>query len=248
MQKKRIWGWFFFDWAAQPYYTILLTFIFGPYFVSIAQDAFQAQGLDPDVAKSDAQGMWSLGLTVTGLIIGFSAPFLGAMADASRRRLLWIFTFSAMCAAGASGLWFVLPDGSNLWWALLSFGLGFIGAEFALIFTNGQLPSLGTKKEVGQISGSGFAFGYLGGLIALIVVLVFFVEQDSGKTIGGLDPLFDLDPSQTCATIGCRRFSTLKLISQLMMMWINMMKNATSNSSVAICRSEVIDLSQFLST
>ena len=40
--KKRIWGWYFFDWASQPYHTVLLTFIFGPFFVSLAQDALLA--------------------------------------------------------------------------------------------------------------------------------------------------------------------------------------------------------------
>ena len=38
--KKRIWGWYFFDWASQPYHTVLLTFIFGPFFASVAAESF----------------------------------------------------------------------------------------------------------------------------------------------------------------------------------------------------------------
>jgi UMF1 family MFS transporter len=76
---------------------------------------------------------------------------------------------------------------------LISFGFGFIGAEFALIFANSQLPSLGAKQTVGKISGSGFAFGYLGGVLSLFIMLLLFVEQANGKTLIGLDPLFGLD-------------------------------------------------------
>ncbi len=192
--RRRIWGWFFFDWASQPFHTLLVTFIFGPYFVSVAKTAFEAGGASGDVASSDAQGLWSLGLLVTGLMIGFGAPLMGALADTAGRRMPWIVGFSVMYVMGACGLWWVLPDGSNLWWALCLFGLGFIGAEFAQIFINAQLPALGTPSEIGRISGSGFAFGYLGGLVSLILVLAFLVEQPNGLTIVGLAPGFGLDP------------------------------------------------------
>ncbi len=43
--------------------------------------------------------------------------------------------------------------------------------EFATIFTNAMMPDLGTPKEIGRISGSGWAFGYLGGVLALILML-----------------------------------------------------------------------------
>jgi UMF1 family MFS transporter len=194
--RKRIWGWWFFDWASQPFHTLLVTFVFSPFFAAVAADYFLAQGLESEAAKAQAQSLWSLCLTVTGLMIGFGAPFLGAMADTSGRRMSWIVGFSVMYILGSWGLWFMDPAGSNLWWMLISFGIGFIGAEFALVFINSQLPSLGTKEEVGKISGSGFAFGYLGGVISLFILLLLFVEQGNGKTLIGLDPLFGLDPEQ----------------------------------------------------
>ena len=64
---------------------------------------------------------------------------------------------------GPPPLWYTMPDGSNMWLMLSAFGLGFVGAEYALIFINSQLPDLGDDSEVGEISGSGFAFGYFGG-------------------------------------------------------------------------------------
>lgn len=192
-KRKRIWGWYFFDWASQPYHTLLVTFIFGPFFAAVAADFFMGQGLADEAAKAQAQTIWSLCLTVTGLIIGFGGPLLGALADISGRRMPWITVFSIMYVIGAAGLWFMDPEGSNLWWMLGSFGIGFIGAEFALIFINSQLPSLCDKDDVGKISGSGFAFGYLGGVVALFILLLLFVEQSNGKTLIGLDPAFGLD-------------------------------------------------------
>lgn len=193
--RKRIWGWWFFDWASQPYHTLLVTFVFSPFFAAVAADYFMALGTETEAAKAQAQTLWSACMTVTGMTIGVLAPFIGAMADGSGRKLPWVFAFSGLYVLGASGLWFTDPGGSNLYLMLISFGVGFIGAEFAAIFVNAQLPSLGPREDVGAISGSGFAFGYLGGVISLFVMLLLFVEQSNGKTLAGLDPLFGLDAS-----------------------------------------------------
>ena len=75
----------------------------------------------------------------------------------------------------------------------VSFGIGFVGAELAYIFSNAQLPSLGDKSQTGAISGSGFGFGYVGGLVSLVIVLTLFVEQENGKTLIGFDPIFGLN-------------------------------------------------------
>ena len=198
--RKRIWGWFFFDWASQPYHTLLVTFVFGPFFAGVAAEYFMATGLAEQAADAQAQSVWSLCLTVTGLIIGFGAPLMGALADTTGRRLPWILAFSAMYVAGSASLWFTLPDGSTMWVMLILFGIGFIGAEYALIFINSQLPDLGDTHEVGELSGSGFAFGYIGGLTALAIMMTFFVEQSNGRTLAGLDPVFGLDPEQKQGT------------------------------------------------
>lgn len=192
-KRKRIWGWYFFDWASQPYHTLLITFIFGPYFASVATDHFLTTGMGEAAADARAQTMWSWTLALTGLIIGFGAPIIGAVADTTGKRLPYVVVFSLMYVAGATAIWGMLPDGSNLWFGLVAFGIGFIGAEYALIFINSQLPSLGSTDEVGALSGSGFAFGYAGGLLALVIMLALFVEQSGGKTLLGLDPAFGLD-------------------------------------------------------
>jgi UMF1 family MFS transporter len=198
--KKRIWGWYFFDWASQPYHTVLLTFVFGPFFAQIATELYLSNGLEDQAARAQAQTTWSLCLTVAGLIVGFGGPIMNAFADTTGKRMPWITVFAALYVIGAWALWWTNPDGSNLTYALMMFALGFIGAEFALIFINAQLPGLGTRADVGRISGSGFAFGYLGGFIALMLALAFLVEQPTGKTIVGLDPIFGLDAEERAGT------------------------------------------------
>lgn len=181
--RKRIWGWFFFDWASQPYNTLLLTFIFGPYVKELMGDG------------TSAQAAWGFGIGAAGLIIAFLAPILGALADTAGNRMRWIWLFSGMYVVGSFGLWTASPENFNLTLTLVLFATGMIGMEFATIFTNSMLPDLGTKEEIGRISGNGWAFGYVGGFITLVLMLVFFAESaTTGKTFIGLSPAFGLDP------------------------------------------------------
>lgn len=192
--KKRIWGWYFFDWASQPFHTLLVTFVFGPFFASVAAAHFMSTGLEEQVADARAQTLWSWALASAGLVIAFGAPVMGALADTTGRRMPWIIVFSGLYVVGSAGIWWTAPDGSNLTLAIIAFGIGFIGAEYALIFINSQLPSLGSRDDVGAISGSGVAFGYVGGILSLAIMLALFTEQPNGKTLLGFQPALGLDP------------------------------------------------------
>lgn len=199
--RKRIWGWYFFDWASQPYNTLLLTFIFGPYFAQTATASLVAEGMELNAAKAQAQAYWGYGLTITGICIAVLAPILGAIADSSGKRLPWIWFFSTLYIIGSGALWWTSPVDFSVIWALFFFGLGLSGMEFATIFTNSYLPELHENAgERGRISGSGWAFGYLGGVIALVLMLVLFQAGDTGRTIAGLTPLFGLDPETGAST------------------------------------------------
>lgn len=209
--KRRIWGWFFFDWASQPYSTLLLTFVFAPYFAEVARAHFLAQGLAPDAAGAAAQSYWGFGQTIAGITIALLAPILGAIADGSGHRMVWIRIFSVLYVLGAWSLWYLLPGASDLHWAMIGFALGLIGMEFATIFTNALMPSLGGEEELGKISGSGFAFGYLGGIIALVIMLLFLAENGTtGRTLIGIAPGFGLlDPAMREGTRSVGPFTAI---------------------------------------
>ena len=195
MNRKRIWGWWFFDWASQPFHTLLLTFVFSIYFAEVARRHFIALGDSSTLAGANAQALWGYGLSVAGVIIALLAPVLGAIADSSGRRLPWVWLFSVLYVVGSAGLWFLMPTQPALIQAVVLFGIGLIGVEFATIFTNAMLPSLAPRDEIGRLSGSGFAFGYLGGVASLAVMLALFAETPSGRTLIGIPPLFGLDPT-----------------------------------------------------
>jgi MFS transporter, UMF1 family len=183
--RRRVWGWFFFDWASQPYNTLLITFIFAPYIGELIGDGARAQTI------------WAAGIAAAGVIIALGAPILGAMADHSGARMAWIKVFSGMYVLGAFGIWWATPADLNLVLVLVFFVIGMVGMEFATIFTNSMLPDLGKGGEIGRISGTGWAFGYVGGLVALVLMLLFFAESAvTGKTILGLDPAFGFDAAQ----------------------------------------------------
>ncbi|MDP5086626.1 MAG: MFS transporter, partial [Yoonia sp.] len=194
VSKKRIWGWMAFDWASQPFYTLGLTFIFGPYFAVVATEYFMGAGLTEVAADARAQSVWSAGQSIAGLLIAFSAPFLGAFADNSGRKMPWILFFSVVYVVTTFMLWGLTPDGGSLILMLVMFYVGFFAAESALNFVNAILPSLGNEAEVGRISGSGAAFGYWGGVTSLFIMLLLFAENDQGVTLLGNAPLFGLDP------------------------------------------------------
>lgn len=196
--KKSIWGWFFYDWAAQPYNTLLITFIFGPYFASaVAPDAVQGQI------------MWGTMLSITGVCLALMAPFLGAIADSTGPRKPWIFAFSVMYFIGSFYLWFAVPGADNITLILIAFGIGMAGMELSQIFVNAILPSLGTRKELGRISGSGWAFGYFGGVLSLIFMLLLLAENDQGKTLIGISPIFGLDVSMREGTRSVGPFTAI---------------------------------------
>lgn len=207
--KRRVFAWMMFDWASQPFYTLCLTFIFGPYFAAVATQTFIGQGLPEAAADANAQSLWSLVQTLTGLIIAFTAPVLGAMADNSGRPMRWVVAFSTLYVVGVWGLWGLMPDGSGMTTALISFAVAMIGVEYATIFTNAMLPGLGDRAAIGKISGSGFALGYAGGVVSLFAMLLFLAETDSGTTLIGLAPAFGLDPSLREGTRAVGPFSAI---------------------------------------
>lgn len=184
VSSRGIWGWMLFDWAAQPFFTVVTTFVFGPYFVArLTQDPVAAQA------------MWSNMATISSVVIAIFSPILGSIADQSGRRKPWIASFAIIKILSLSMLWFAAP-GSSLLWPVTFMILASIAAEFSIVFNDSMMPRLVPAKDVGRISNTAWGLGYLGGMIVLIVVVGFLAgDLKTGKTLLGLDPLFGLDPA-----------------------------------------------------
>jgi UMF1 family MFS transporter len=178
-----LFGWAMFDWATQPFYTLILTFIFAPYFATVVVGN-----------PVEGQAQWGYLAAVAGLIVALSGPVLGAIADATGRRKPWIAGFSIVLMAGMSALWFALPGIAVFPLIAIAFIAATVAAEFAAIFTNAMMPQLVPARELGRLSGWGWALGYVGGLVSLVLMLAFVVaDPQTQKTLLGLEPLFGLD-------------------------------------------------------
>ena len=179
-------GWILFDWAAQPYFTLITTFVFAPYFASFVA---------PDPASG--QALWGFATAAAGLAIALLAPVLGAIADASGRRKPWIAGFGALLVIGASAMWIGRPGDPGVIPALLlAYAIASVGVEFATVFNNAMMPTLVPPDRIGRLSGTGWATGYVGGLLSLVLVLGFLATNaETGRTLFGFTPLFGLDPA-----------------------------------------------------
>src|ERR671929_1699997 len=96
-------SWIFFDWAAQPYFTLITTFVFAPYFASFVA---------PDPASG--QALWGFATAAAGLMIALLSPVLGAIADASGRRKPWIAGFGALLVVGSALMWIGKPGDESV--------------------------------------------------------------------------------------------------------------------------------------
>lgn len=162
-------AWCLYDWASASYSIIVITFIFATYFTT-------------KVAANEIVGtyQWANATSLAGVIIALASPLVGAIADHGGYHKRWLFFFTLVSVAATFLLWFAYPDAQYVYPTLACVVVGTIGFEVALVFYNSFLPGLAPKNYIGRISGWGWGFGYLGGIIALTIALFVFVKHSSG--------------------------------------------------------------------
>jgi UMF1 family MFS transporter len=168
MKKGPVIAWSLFDFANSAFTTIIITFVFAAYF---------AQGVAGDA--NTGAGQWSLAMGLAGLIIAIVSPIIGAIADQTGRRKPWLAGVSVICVIATGLLWFVRPEASDVPFALVCVVIATVGFEVGLLFYNAMLPNVAPANMLGRVSGWGWALGYLGGLISLIVALFVLVQAET---------------------------------------------------------------------
>ena len=171
---REVWAWSMYDFANSAYTTVVITAVFGAYFVS---------GVAGNAAW--ATFAWTAALSVSYALVLFTGPAIGAYADAhgAKKRLLFFSTVG--CVVFTAALYFVAPGGVALALVLVLLSNYFFGAGENLIAA--FLPELADSKAMGRVSGWGWSFGYLGGLLALGICLAFIMG--SGKPAGHSVPV-----------------------------------------------------------
>jgi UMF1 family MFS transporter len=155
VRLREIIGWAMFDFANSSYTTIIVTVAFSVFFTRY-------------IAPANGDFLWGLGIFFGNLFVLLLSPVVGAIADDSgRKKLFLVFTW-ATCVAGTALLWFVTPGQVGLGLVLLV--VSFVGFSFGENLAGAFLPEISTPENVGKISGFGWGLGYFGGLACLFLV------------------------------------------------------------------------------
>lgn len=171
---KKVWSWAAFDWAMQPFNTVILTFVFtAMYLVSetfVDPAVVEAQGKDAAIAQLSS-GL-GLATTIGGIVIALVAPILGQWADSSGRRKTWLFWSTLALLGSMAALWFVEARPSFFWLGASLIALGAVLNQISETNYNAMIVSVATPTTIGRVSGLGWGLGYSGGVLALILIAV----------------------------------------------------------------------------
>ena len=172
---RRVFAWAAWDWGSASFNAVITTFVFTVYLTS---DAFT--GLSPDsagykVAKAALSSGLGGGLAIAGIAVALVAPVVGRRSDAVGRRRLPLAIASGIVAASMVGMFFVQPTPAYFWFGVALVGIGTIAYEAGAVNYNAMLLPLSTPKSIGRISAFGWASGYVGGIVLLILLVTTLI-------------------------------------------------------------------------
>lgn len=179
MKKVTFWGifcWCFFDWAQSAFPTVIITFIFGTYFI---------KSVAPSEIIGTAYWGWTMGLS--GLLVAIFSPIFGSIADYTKKRKPFLGAFTLANALCTALLFYTEPSIHWVYWALIFVVLANFFYELTQVFYNSMMVSIAPKEKLGRISGWGWGLGYVGGLVCLVLALFLFIENPAMPTAFSLN-------------------------------------------------------------
>ena len=176
ISKHATWAWMLWDWAEQPYPTIIQTFIFSTYITSSAfvvgamTDYMSKEQLDNALGSLASQ----LGIAgaIAGLLVAISAPLFGRRSDFAGRRKFWLLVNSGFLIALMVASYFVEPNPAFFIFGLALYAIGSVVQETAFINYYAMLKQVTNKNNLAKISGLAWCLGYVGGIVLLMSALV----------------------------------------------------------------------------
>lgn len=173
-QKKIVTAWAMYDWANSVFATSGIVAIFPVYFVYLFEKSVQS-GLSIGSLSLTSSGIWSFGILISTAIVAITSPLLGILSDRFmiKKALLIIYTFAG--SVFTIFTFFSIYTSTPWIWFLGIFILANIGYAGSLVFYNSFLPYLATKEDLDAVSSKGFALGYIGGGLLLLVHLGLIV-------------------------------------------------------------------------
>jgi UMF1 family MFS transporter len=177
VSRREVWAWAMYDFANSGYTTVVITAIFNAYFVAVIA------GNAPWATFA-----WTLALAVSYAMIMFLAPLVGAYADAYAAKKKLLFITTAGCVLFTALLYFAGPGSLWLSIPLIILSNFFYGSGENLIAA--FLPELAKGRALGRVSGWGWSFGYIGGLVSLGACLAYVTwAQGQGQHAADFVPV-----------------------------------------------------------
>jgi len=200
--RKQVVSWALWDWATQPFNSVILTFVFVSLY--LVSDSFlpadvAAQNADDslvcsrtaDAATGYCQGLSDLAEWYgwvgfgAGILILLLAPVLGQRADALGNKKRWVVGGTAVLALLQFALFFVYAEPAFFWLGALLVAFGSVASEIAGVNYNAMLVQVSTPRTIGRVSGLGWGLGYIGGILALVIVVVLNQFEWFGLDVSG---------------------------------------------------------------
>ncbi|RPF21642.1 MFS transporter [Myceligenerans xiligouense] len=176
--RKRVMAWALWDWGTQPLNTVLITFVFAASYLTGADFVDPAVAeLGPghpayDRALAQLASNYGYAGFIAGIAVLLLAPVIGQRADATGRRKWWLGWTTLVLVLLQFGLFFVYADPRYFWLGAILIGLMQVVQDIAGVNYNAMLVSVSTPRTVGKVSGLGWGMGYVGGIVALGVVIL----------------------------------------------------------------------------
>ncbi|HUG49398.1 MAG TPA: MFS transporter [Terrimesophilobacter sp.] len=168
--RSQVFSWALWDWGSASFNAVITTFVFTVYLTST--DAFGGTDF-----VSAQLGWWIGG---AGLVIALLAPITGQRSDGSGRRKLWLAVNTYIVVLLSALMFFVEPKPGLLVLGLFLIAAGTVFFEFAAVNYNAMLHQVSTPKTIGRISGFGWAMGYFGGIVLLLILYFGFIHPEVG--------------------------------------------------------------------
>lgn len=160
-------AWVLYDWANSVFSLVITSTIFPIYYEAIVQDRV----LSVFGVPVSGSALFSYTVSLAFLIVALLSPFLTAIADYSGWRKQFMQFFCYLGSAACMGLFF-FKDLDTLYWGLSAFLLGLVGFSGSIVFYNSYLPRIAPEEAYDRLSARGFAWGYVGSVLLLIICLL----------------------------------------------------------------------------
>ena len=172
--RRTINGWALFDWANSSYALVIAVAIFPIYFIDVTSDTIEFWGM-----TISNTSVYSFSVATAYIILVFLSPLLSGISDSSGRKMVFLKFFTTLGSIACISMFFLIRDVPNAWLVgSITFILATIGFSGGLVFYNSYLPQIASEDQYDRVSAKGFAYGYVGSVILLVINLVVILKPE----------------------------------------------------------------------